>query len=256
MATFGLRNQRGSCWVNATIQSIFRIPEIQKRYSDGEVDRTNPIEVCLEEIWGSNGEEGLNAFYECVKTAVMPAGEGIGDSHELLEFICDKVPFIDKMFRFKTANVIKCSHCDYAESKPDSLVEFSIISKRAKTPISDAIVDAVSPITLTDWVCEKCKAKGCTKQLLMGSFPKILTFHLTALNQSVKYTSILTMNRVKYALLAVVCFDGGHWWTYGRNMPPGEPWVEFNDLRVTTHDPQHFPVSESMRLLMYYRLNE
>jgi len=71
----------------------------------------------------------------------------------------------------------------------------------------------------------------------------------------VTYSSILTLNKIEYALFAVVCYDGGHWWTYGRDMPPGKTWVCYNDDHVTSHGPQQFPMADTMRLLMYYRLN-
>ena len=43
MKSFGLRNQRGSCWVNAALQAIFRIPDVQKRFSEGNHDTTYPV---------------------------------------------------------------------------------------------------------------------------------------------------------------------------------------------------------------------
>ena len=91
--TFGLRNKNGSCWINAAIQAIFRIPDLQERYEEGDNDGKNVVETCLAEVWGGRGDEGLKDFYECVKTIHMPAGEGIGDSHELIEFahICGSV---------------------------------------------------------------------------------------------------------------------------------------------------------------------
>ena len=97
MSTFGLRTKNGSCWINGALQAVFRIPDLQKRFEDDEQDESNPIEVCLSEIYGSRGDEGLKPFYECVKVSpTMPAGEDIGDSHELIQFLCDKIPFLDK----------------------------------------------------------------------------------------------------------------------------------------------------------------
>jgi uncharacterized UBP type Zn finger protein len=256
MAAFGLRNQRGSCWINATLQALYRIPNLQDRYINDKADSNNPVETCIQEIWNSEGDDGLKSFYECVKTAVMPAGDGIGDSHELLEFICDKIPFIDNLLRFKVAHTIKCNHCKYNQTKPDSIIEFSINPEYKKQEVVNTIISATAPVTIDDWKCEKCGGVGCTKQMLFGSFPRVLTFHMTSLNTSANYSSILEINNNRYALIAVICFNGSHWWTYGRNMPPGHPWIEFNDNSVTRHDPRQFPVSENMRLLMYYRLNE
>jgi hypothetical protein len=97
-------------------------------------DTRIPVEVCLSEIWGSKGEEGLKALYECVKTSPhMPAGEDIGDSHELIDFLLDKVPFLDKLMRFKVANSIRCNNCTHQEIKPDTLTEFSIAPISEKT---------------------------------------------------------------------------------------------------------------------------
>jgi ubiquitin C-terminal hydrolase len=253
---FGLRNQRGSCWVNATLQSIFRIPELQERFNNDEADSNNAVEQCVQEIWGSKGEEGLKSLYACVKTSNMPAGEGIGDSHELLEFLCDKIPTLDKLCRFKVANIIKCNNCSYKDVKVDSMIEFSIAPTHAKQTVPDTMVAAAQPFVIDDWTCEKCKKKGCTKQFLVSTFPTVLVFHMTSMNTSVSYAAITIINGIKYALFAVVCYDGGHWWTYGRDLPPGHPWFELNDTHVRNHGPNSFPLSDSMRLLFYYRLNE
>ena len=254
MKSFGLRNQRGSCWVNATLQSIFRIPDVQVRFHDEAYDKTNPVEVALHKIWSSGGEDGLKDFYACVNTTLMPAGEGIGDSHELLEFLCDKVPFLDKMFRFKVANQVSCKNCRWSELKRDSMIEYPIVPSGPKQTLVNAIHEATTPLVIDDWKCEACKNSGCSKQFLMGTFPQILTFHVTSLKSTVTYSSVLTLNGKNYALFAVICFDGGHWWTYGRDLPPGKPWVFYNDANVQTHSPNQFPLSDNMRLLMYYRL--
>jgi len=253
--SFGLRNQRGSCWVNATLQAIFRIPDVQTRYI-AEAALDTPIDKSLQEIWCSKGDEGLKAFYDCVRTAVMPAGEGIGDSHELLEYLCDKLPFLDKLCRFKIGHTVKCNSCTYKDVRTDSMIEFSVSPTGRKQSLSDCVIQSVTPVAIPDWTCEECKKKGCTKQLLMSSFPQIFVFHVTSLNTSVSYSTQLVMNGQKYALLAVVCFNGGHWWTYGRDMPPGKDWIEYDDQSIRVRGPQHFPLSDNMRLLFYYRINE
>jgi ubiquitin C-terminal hydrolase len=254
---FGLRNKNGSCWINAALQAVLRIPDLQERYSDGGEDGKNPVEMCVAEIWGSRGDEGLKPLYECVKVSPhMPAGEGIGDSHELIEFLCDKIPFLDKLMRFKVANVIKCDHCAYTESKPDTMNEFSIAPTTRKQSVSDAIAEAVRPVHIQDWKCDKCNSKGCHKQLLLAEFPQVLVFHQTSIGTTAAYTPMLVLNKQKYALFAVVCFTGGHWFTWGRNLPPGQPWYRLDDMTVTKYDPKAFPLADNMRLLMYYRINE
>jgi ubiquitin C-terminal hydrolase len=253
---FGLRNKNGSCWINAAVQAVFRIPDLQARFNENEEDDKNPVETTLAEIWGSKGEEGLKDFYECVRTTHMPAGEGIGDSHELIEFLCDKIPFLDKLMRFKVVNRIQCSHCDYADNRQDSLTEFSIAPSQKKQTVSDAIGEAVRPTTIADWTCEKCKQKGCTKQLLLAEFPKVMVFHQVSMGTSAAYTPVLVVNKIRYALLSVVCFTGGHWFTWGRNMPPGQSWYRLDDSHIQSYSGTFFPLADNMRLLVYYRLNE
>jgi hypothetical protein len=253
--SFGLRNQRGSCWVNATLQAVFRIPDVQQHYAnEDQVDSKIQVDTCLHEIWSSEGDEGLKSFYDCVRTVDMPAGEGIGDSHELLEFLCDKLPYLDKLCRFKVGNNIKCSNCEYKDLRVENLIEFSITPQKKQT-ITEAVIQAVTPTTVPDWTCEKCSGKGCTKQLLMSSFPQVFVFHITSLRSSVSYSPLLVINGMRYALLAVVCFNGGHWWTYGRGSP-GQEWVEYDDSNVRKHGSSSFPLSDNARLLFYYRIKE
>ena len=257
MTSFGLRNKNGSCWTNAALQAVFRIPALQKRFEDDEEDTKNTLEVCLSEIYGSRGDEGLKSFYECVKVSpTMPAGEDIGDSHELIQFLCDKVPFLDTLTRFKVANVIKCQHCAYTDTRADTLNEFSITPSGKRQTLSDAIGETVKSHVIPDWTCEKCSKKGCTKQLLLAEFPQVMMFHNTSVGPAASYTPVLVINKIKYALCAVVCFTGGHWFTWGRNLPPGQPWYKFDDERVTENAPNFMPQDDRMRLLMYYRINE
>lgn len=241
--------------MNAALQAIFRIPNVQQRYTDDEAESKNPVDMALQEIWGSQGDEGLSDLFQCIKVSPnMPAGENIGDSHELLQFLCDQVPYLDKLMRFKIANTIKCNHCSYKDTQHTSLIEFSIVES---STLSSAISESVKPHVIDDWKCDKCKHKGCTKQMLLASFPQVLVFHQTSVDKNTTYSAVLVMNSIKYALFAVVCFNGGHWWTYGRDLPPGKPWYELNDKSVKEFDGKYFPLADNtMRLLMYYRLNE
>jgi ubiquitin C-terminal hydrolase len=255
---FGLRNRNGSCWINAALQGIFRIPDLQKRFSDGDEDTNNTVESCLAELWGSKGEEGLNDFYQCVKVSPhMPAGEDIGDSHELLKFLWDKVPFLDKLVRFKMATTTCCTSCGYTLTNHETAAEFTIAPTKPKQSLSECIAEAVSPHVVSDWTCDSCKKKGCTRQLLLGNvFPQVFVFHVTSPRTTASYSAQLVLNNQTYALFAVICFNGGHWYTFGRNLPPGQPWAEYNDTHVRTYDPSFFPLADTMRLLMYYRIQE
>lgn len=251
---FGLHNYRGSCWVNACLQAFFRLPEIQQRYDSETVQYINDIDRCLHTIYKTKGDEGLKEFFTAVKTATMPAGEGIGDSNELFLYLCDKLPFLDELCRFKIADTIQCNHCKDRQVKEDSIVEFSLSSSGKFVPISECISQTVQPQIIDTWKCEKCSNLGCAKQQLIGTFPKVMLFHMVTPEQSVNYSSVLVLNSKKYALSSVICYSGSHWWTRARNMPPGSSWHTLDDTQVTNHGPDKFPVSNMMRILIYYRL--
>jgi ubiquitin C-terminal hydrolase len=184
----------------------------------------------------------------------MPAGRDIGDSHELLQYLCDKLPFLNELMRFKTADSIQCNNCDYKEIKEDSVTEFAIATVRSNVPLIECIADVVKPVEIPEWKCEKCGKLGCKKQQLIGSFPKVMMFHLIPVEGSAEYTSILGLNKRQYALTSVACYNGAHWWVYARNMPPGSSWYTLDDTRVAEHGPKQFPLSNKARLLIYYRL--
>jgi len=253
---FGLQNFSGSCWVNACLQALFRIPEVQQRYSNNQSDKSNQIDTSLESIWISKGKIGLKDFFDVVRTETMPAGHGIGDSHELFNYLCDKLPYLDTLCRFQVADEIECVSCKDKMIKKDSVIEYSISTDGKHIPISECIKNTIIPNTILDWTCDKCQKKGCTQQHLIGTFPKIMIFYMTNPIGSIDYSSILVLNSKKYALNSVVCYNGSHWWTRGRNMPPGSSWHTLDDQNVTDHGPKQFPVSNMMRMLIYYRLED
>jgi len=256
---FGLNNFGGSCWINACIQLIFRIPELQSRYNAQEFDKDSVIDQCLCKLWNTQGQEGLKELFESIRVSQktvsnMPAGRGTGDSHELFTFFCDKLPFIDQLCRFKVAHTIKCRNCDYEYLKEDNVLEFEIEPTSINAPLTQCISEIVQPLQVDDWKCEKCSKLGCTKQQLIGSFPKLMVFHKDSIGGSIEYPSILSLNNHDYALIGVTCWNGGHWWSYGRNIPPGSSWFTLDDTKVSEHGPRQFPISSNMRLLIYYRL--
>ena len=252
---FGFPNVRGSCWVNTCLQCIFRIPELQKRYTDEHADTTNPIDMSLQTIWRSKGKDGLSVFFETVHSKLMPAGKGIGDTHELFQSLCDKLPFVDELVRFKIADSIQCANCSHKEIREDSVTEFSVTSTSPNMSLTECIADAVKPQTIDTWKCETCGKQGCTKQQLIGSFPKLMVFHALPSKHSIAYASVLALNQRDYALCAVACYNGGHWWAYGRDMPVGSSWYTLNDQHVQNHGAKQFPMSNQMRVLIYYRLD-
>lgn len=188
-----------------------------------------------------------------MRTEDLPAGEDIGDSHELLMSLCDKMPWLDKLLRFEFGTRIQCKNCPANRIVRDSMLEFPVAPAESRRSLSSAIQEAVRPFESTQWTCEDCKKQGCTQQHLLGATPEVLVFHRKNLDRPIDYPSVLVLNKQKFALFAVTCYNGAHWWTLGRDLPPGKPWHTFDDTRVTKHDPNHFPIADTMRLLFYAR---
>jgi ubiquitin C-terminal hydrolase len=248
---FPLENIKGSCWINATLQALFRSPVLQQRYMTNTVDETNTVDVCLRRIWTTKGDSGLSDLFECIRTTHMPAGQGIGDSHELMQFLCDKLPWLDEQARFQVGDILVCDHCKERAIKFDSLNEINVTPSKNMS-ILDAIQETCTPISIAERLCDKCTKTGCTKQLVFSTFPNMLIFHRSTLNTSMDYSSVLILNGKKYILFAVVCFNGGHWWTYGRDLPIGNAWYRLDDSVVQEITSKQFPVAGTMRMLLYF----
>jgi uncharacterized UBP type Zn finger protein len=252
---FGLQNFRGSCWVSACLQGIFRIKDVQDRYSKNEADKENPVDVSLQTIWNSNGRDGLRDFFASVKNEFLPTGRNIGDSHELLVYLLDKLPWLDKLFRFKVTERVSCTSCTYSSLVESSVLEFSLYPTDKTQAVVECIADKVKEFVATDSKCEKCTTHPYKIQLLLNTFPKVLLLHVYSdPSKNTVYSSLLTINSNQYSLMSIMSFNGGHWWAYGRNNV-GDSWFTLDDMNVTQHKPSEFPLSNTMRILIYY-LNE
>ena len=252
---FGLQNFRGSCWVNAGLQGIFRIPEVQRRYDSDKADPENPIDMALQKIWNSQGRDGLKDFFASVKHVSVPAGQSVGDSHELIVYLLDKLPFLDALCRFKVADSIDCTKCDYKSVKEDTRIEFLLYPVERGTSITSCISKEVLCTVVEGSKCEKC-SEEYRKQLLIGTLPKVLILHVFSdASKGTIYSSVLGVNKNKYGLVSIVSYNGSHWWMYGRNTI-GEEWYTIDDTRVVKHGANEFPLSGDMRVLIYYQLDE
>jgi len=252
---FGLKNHRGSCWVNACLQGIFRIPEVQDKFTQEKADPENPLEIAMQKIWLSKGTEGLKEFFDSVKNSSLPTGRGTADSHELFLYILDKVPWLESLCKFTIVDKIKCTKCEYISEKGDTKVELSLYPDGIGKTISECISHEVQETLAEGSRCERC-GEAYRKQLLIASFPKLLMLHVyTEQQKRTEYCSNLVINDRKYILLSVVSYNGAHWWAYGRD-GQGKPWYTLDDTRVTEHKPTEFPLSHTMRMLIYYQIHE
>lgn len=250
---FGLPNIRGSCWVNTALQGLFSCPS----FKDRTIATENEIDVLLDVVQRSEGRDRLLDLFRAIQTSSIPAGVNIGDTHELIVHLCDKVPWLDQQFRFKVANELTCTTCNTRELREDSVIELTLSVKERHTSILNALQEFIKPIQIEGRDCDVCKEKKTAiSRVLLGTFPKILMIHRAALSQSIEYSSILVLNQQKYALFSVLCYNGAHWWTFARHLPPGNAWFEIDDNRVRQMTATQFPVADAMRILLYFLMED
>ena len=251
---FGLKNYGGSCWLNACIQGILRIPIIKQRYSE-ELEPINKVDKSLQTIWKTQGNDGLKDLFDAIgekKDAAyeMLAGKSIGDSNEAFVFFCDTLPFLDKLCRYEIVEKIICN-CGFHQERQDSHIQFELYPSAKNIPLTTCISDVVKPEVLESWKCDKCSERGnATKQISMKSFPTILVFKLLA-DVPVLYTNILVINSHRYQLCNVISFNGGHWWAYSKD----QLWVMLDDTRVRQLRLNEVPSSQYAKMLIYSRIN-
>ena len=248
---FGLPNVRGSCWVNAALQCFFSCPPVRTRFASPLAADASILERALYTVYTSQGKQGLQDVFHAVQTQYMPAGKNIGDSHELLVFLCDALPWLDEWFRYKRAKSITCSHCKAQSVREESVMELDIHPQQMNEPLLESITHSFQPETLEDWKCDACKQTGCVSQQMFGSFPRMLLLH--KIGKPMEYSSVLVMNHHKYILLSVLCYNGAHWWTYARQSM-GHPWFRLDDSRVEQLATRQFPVTNAMTVLLYFLL--
>ena len=237
---FGLPNISGSCWVNAALQGLYAYPSMR----DHKADESNPVDKSFTEVYTSKGTNGLLDLFNFIQTSYIPAGNDIGDSHELIVHLCDKMPWLDQLMRFKMANRLTCKTCEHSQLKEETTIEIGLTPSTRKMPILDALNEYVQPSEIEGWMCDKCTEKRiCIVQSLFGTFPKILMIH----GSSVVYSQTLVLNSNQYELFAVICFNGGHWWSYGRN---DSEWYELDDTNVRPIE--KVSVVSTMRILLYF----
>jgi uncharacterized UBP type Zn finger protein len=218
-------------------------------YKDNKPEAENQVDVALHAVYMSKGAAGLKELYGSIRTTYMPAGLNIGDSHELIVHMCDKLPWLDKAFRFEIGDRIECSHCKDVQVKTDTTIDLHLMPSKPRIPLLQAIQEYIQPHTIADWKCEKCNKLGCTKQVMFGGFPKTLMIWSST---PVEYSSVVVINSKPYVLFGVVCFNGGHWKTYARKLPPGNPWTVLDDQTVMSMDARKFPLDTTMRVLLYF----
>jgi ubiquitin C-terminal hydrolase len=255
---FGLKNYGGSCWLNACLQSILRIPEITSRYST-ELETINSVDKSLYTISKTQGQDGLKDLFNAISETnssvsgskpayEMLAGKSVGDTNEAFIYLCDKLSFLDTLCRYTIVEKIECK-CGFEQEKNDSHIQFEIYPIKDST-LTSCITQVVSPEVLDSWKCDKCSERGqATKRMIMKTFPTCLVFKIFSEDNSVVTPQNLVINSNKYELASISCWNGGHWWAYSKL----DTWALYDDTRVHELKKEEIPSSRQAKMLIYYR---
>ena len=188
---------------------------------------------------------------------------------------------IVEIFHGMFYNRITCQNenCDFSENvyEPYNTVSLSIPISYESVTLENCLDNYFNKNEIIEsWNCEKCKEKGCSKELDFWSIPNYLIIHLKRftnggmkINTHVQYpidnldlTKYISTrkgdpNNYIYSLYAVNyhsgSLNGGHYWSACKNLDGN--WYTFNDGDVSKINSLNLSqiITPESYILFYYR---
>jgi len=187
----GLWNTGNTCFLNATIQCLGTIDEVNQMHSLTEKSTTTPdrLLICVREL-----QEPGTAYTGTPAPLIQQIPHLIrykkgepADAHELLiAMINDVSESILQIFQGQTASTVKCSSRNKTRIKTDNTQDISLhIEEDAIISLEERLYDFFQPETLeveNAYWCDTCQ-KPCrsTKTLSYTRTPTIFIVHLKRL---------------------------------------------------------------------------
>ena len=258
----GFTNFGNTCFYNATLQSIFKCPELMTslRNYDGTNKLLKFLKITIQDYYLKPTVETIGPIlllrsYREMNTNYM--GGTQEDARECLTYFLDNFDMatkseginISSFFDCKLASILKCPLCKY-ESLSAATEKLILLPIKSCNNFEDAMHHFLEEETLDSnnkWTCDKCKVSvAAEKKLIIKGAPKYLfialkrfehewikernTIKTTKINHDVLMSENITINTVNYSMKGCIYhsgnLQGGHYVYFHKY---DDSWTLFND---------------------------
>jgi len=185
----GLQNTGNTCFLNATIQCLGAIDEVNQMHILTKKSTTTQdrLLVCVRELQGPGTAYTPAPLIQQIPNRIRYKKGEPGDAHEvLIALINDISEPISQLFQGQMASTVKCSSCDRTTIKTDDTQDVSFhIEEDASLSLKESLYDFFQPETLEGenaYWCDTCqRSYRATTTLSYTRTPTILIVHLKRL---------------------------------------------------------------------------
>ncbi|MCK5632343.1 ubiquitin carboxyl-terminal hydrolase [bacterium] len=235
----GLPNVGNSCYMNASLQCLFRIPEVAHLIKSTINDKQDVSFLCqckeVVEATKRNDNEAvlirITELFEQVNERLFNnQDKQQEDALDFLIRLIDDIPALQSLFCFSLNTTISCTQC-------------SKVLRSANQIISDLPLDAFQPKTIDGIFCSHCSCSYVTakKELKLNNYPPYLLVDCEQIcgeNSSALMSSSNSnqSNFSGYELIGIVLHEGtkqmGHFVAFVKEFSSGQ-WYLCDDAYVS-----------------------